>query len=512
MPEVERMVRKEGNRESGDQDQKPNIQRKVTDVNQGLTQEEDDLVTRKENKEKVISLFVENIPDGMQWKGHVNNEDLWKLRRCLVGETASVCSLSSIRNRLVSWGLGDVKVQRLGAKAFLLTIEDEDLFMLLEELDWSYLKEIFYSVKPWSEKTSYTERATWLEIRGLPIHCWNHASIKKIAELWGSFEALGANANHSLDCEKVTVLITTKLLNKVEETIEMEIGSSSDSESKVDGQGAVGDGRSISGSELEAINVLCAEKDFNNRDHREQANLGSKIYEENLVGEGPESRNVTIQIQKKEGVLNYRDAVEESSGVGDSDKDKGGPTYGPKRNIDYGANIGDMDQAEQVLDVTGHGVNPVLGEKAQVSWADRIDHLVNAEHGLSPGDEGGARELGENEVDFYSEIEGIKRKKRGKKSRKFGSMIEMQNKVIFENERIIRDKALRNGSVGKKALKKSELSGRSLSDSDIKARVSTLVNEARQIVKLGKKIGVQIVGNEDDVIQELVLLESGKGV
>ncbi|KAK8683644.1 hypothetical protein V6N13_039698 [Hibiscus sabdariffa] len=446
---------REGERvESGDQDQKPNFQRKDTDANKGLAQEEDDLVTRKENKEKggrqndVRGNFVGDLtnqgslhgrkremggvdetsnqknsvePCMKHITGHFNNEDLWKLRRCLVGETATVCSLNSIRNRLVSWGLGDVKAQRLGAKAFLLTIEDEDLFLLLEELDWSYLKEIFYSVKPWSEKTSYTERATWLEIRGLPIHCWNHASFKKIAELWGSFEALGTNADHSLDCEKVTVLITTKLLNKVEETIEMEIGeeifrisvwelgftddsdslrqeknkdvpldsgSSSDSESKVDGQGTVGDGRSISGSELEAINVLCAEKDFNIRDHREQANLGSKIYEENLVGEGPESRNVTIQIQKKEGVLNYRDAVEESSGADDSDKDKGGPTDGPKRNIDYGANIGDMDQAEQVLDVTGSGVNPVLEEKAQVSWVDRIDHLVIVEHGLSPGDEG----------------------------------------------------------------------------------------------------------------------------
>ncbi|KAK8504676.1 hypothetical protein V6N12_046925 [Hibiscus sabdariffa] len=193
MPEVERMVRKEGNRESGDQDQKPNIQRKVTDVNQGLTQEEDDLVTRKENKEK----------------GRRQND----VRGNFVGDMTNQGSL------------------------------------------------------------------------------------------------------HGRKREK----------GGVDET-----RSSSDSESKVDGQGA-----------------------------------------------------------KKEGVLNYRDAVEESSGVGDSDKDKGGPTYGPKRNIDYGANIGDMDQAEQVLDVTGHGVNPVLGEKAQVSWADRIDHLVNAEHGLSPGDEGG---------------------------------------------------------------------------------------------------------------------------
>ncbi|KAK8613648.1 hypothetical protein V6N13_101405 [Hibiscus sabdariffa] len=48
--------------------------------------------------------------------GHVENEDLWKLRRCLVGVMDTVCSVSSIHNRLLKWGLGDINVQRLGAK------------------------------------------------------------------------------------------------------------------------------------------------------------------------------------------------------------------------------------------------------------------------------------------------------------------------------------------------------------------------------------------------------------
>ncbi|KAK8563790.1 hypothetical protein V6N12_035930 [Hibiscus sabdariffa] len=124
--------------------------------------------------------------------------------------------------------------------------------------------------------------------------------------------------------------------------------------------------------------------------------------------------NNTRRNKKKEGELSYRDAVEKSSGVGDSDKKKGGLLNGHKRNIEYGANKGDLDQAEHVNEVAGRGVSPIFGKKAQVSWADRIDHLVNAGHGLSSGDEGVARDLGENEFDFYTEIEGKKRKKRGK--------------------------------------------------------------------------------------------------
>ncbi|KAK8531043.1 hypothetical protein V6N13_038881 [Hibiscus sabdariffa] len=42
--------------------------------------------------------------------GHVENEDLWKLRRCLVGVMDTVCSVSSIHDKLLKWGLGDINV------------------------------------------------------------------------------------------------------------------------------------------------------------------------------------------------------------------------------------------------------------------------------------------------------------------------------------------------------------------------------------------------------------------
>ncbi|KAL4375895.1 hypothetical protein GQ457_02G040260 [Hibiscus cannabinus] len=182
-------------------------------------------INKEDETEKVTG--DQNLSEESKHKrlsGHVENEDLWGLRRCLVGETTTVCSLSYIHNRLIEWGVREIKIQRMGAKLFLLTIADEDLFLLLEDLNWSYLKEIFSKVTLWSEKMNYLERATWLEVRGIPILGWNYTNPKKIAELWGTFEFLGENANHTLDCERVTVLISTKQAKRIEEEIEMEIG------------------------------------------------------------------------------------------------------------------------------------------------------------------------------------------------------------------------------------------------------------------------------------------------
>ncbi|KAK8686179.1 hypothetical protein V6N13_125206 [Hibiscus sabdariffa] len=151
------------------------------------------------------------------------------MKRCMVGEMAAVCSVNSITSRLSEWGLGEIKVQRLGGKFFLLTIEDDDLFMMLEDLDWSYLKEVFSNVELWTEEWRCLERATWIEVSDIPLHCWNHVTLKRVAELWGKLEALGENAEHVINCEKVTMLISTYQCNRIEELVELEVGEKTSS-------------------------------------------------------------------------------------------------------------------------------------------------------------------------------------------------------------------------------------------------------------------------------------------
>ncbi|KAK8674577.1 hypothetical protein V6N13_032686 [Hibiscus sabdariffa] len=45
---------------------------------------------------------VERATGRKRIAGHVKNEDLWSMKRCLVGETATVCSLSSIYSRMAN--------------------------------------------------------------------------------------------------------------------------------------------------------------------------------------------------------------------------------------------------------------------------------------------------------------------------------------------------------------------------------------------------------------------------
>ncbi|KAK8617154.1 hypothetical protein V6N13_117121 [Hibiscus sabdariffa] len=111
----------------------------------------------------------------------------------------------------------------MGGKMFLLTFEDEDLYIMLEDLEWSYLKEIFYKIEVWSETLKSPDRATWIEVRGLPLHVWNGSTLKKIAAIWGNFEAWGENFNRVYDGESTTILITTNHSGRIDETIEVEV-------------------------------------------------------------------------------------------------------------------------------------------------------------------------------------------------------------------------------------------------------------------------------------------------
>ncbi|KAK8560594.1 hypothetical protein V6N13_083031 [Hibiscus sabdariffa] len=74
------------------------------DVFMGSKCEKGDYSSKSEGKPKRIS-------------SHVEAEDLWKLKRCLVGEMVNVCSVESILRRLQGWRCGEIKVQRLGVNS-----------------------------------------------------------------------------------------------------------------------------------------------------------------------------------------------------------------------------------------------------------------------------------------------------------------------------------------------------------------------------------------------------------
>ncbi|KAK8557906.1 hypothetical protein V6N12_010129 [Hibiscus sabdariffa] len=85
--------------------------------------------------------------------------------------------------------------------------------------------------------------------------------------------------------------------------------------------------------------------------------------------------------------------------------------------------------------------------------------------------------------------------------------LNLQDKALSTMDQRKRDRALKKFKSRGNDLDYSNLSGRSLSDSDLAARWVAATKEAKKTLKLGKKFGVQVVRDEQDVVKELTSLE-----
>ncbi|KAK8576693.1 hypothetical protein V6N13_015126 [Hibiscus sabdariffa] len=138
--------------------------------------------------------------------GHVVEESLWKLSKCLIGLMSSECNTKNVKDMLYNWGLGELEVKSLGRKRILIFIKDDDLLKTLETNHWSLLKEVFMDVEYWSDSFKIPERTTWIEVAGIPLHYRNPTTFRRIVATWGSLEALGENETLSkVEMEKAKV-------------------------------------------------------------------------------------------------------------------------------------------------------------------------------------------------------------------------------------------------------------------------------------------------------------------
>ncbi|KAK8583367.1 hypothetical protein V6N13_022073 [Hibiscus sabdariffa] len=105
---------------------------------------------------------------------------------------------------------------------YLLEIEDRLVYSSLKNFGWSYLKEVFTEVHPWSDSFKIPERVVWLELLGISLHCWNHQTYKRITKIWGKLLALGENALQSSGVERMTILVSTSQIEKIDTIIDVE--------------------------------------------------------------------------------------------------------------------------------------------------------------------------------------------------------------------------------------------------------------------------------------------------
>ncbi|KAK8561272.1 hypothetical protein V6N12_048346 [Hibiscus sabdariffa] len=104
--------------------------------------------------------------------GHVEDEALRKLNKCLIGSMATVCSTSQVEDRLHC-----VTVKYMGGCKFLIDIMDQELFSQLQVQEWAILKEVLSEVESWTDLFHLPERITWIQSVAP-----NHSQAKKNVE------------------------------------------------------------------------------------------------------------------------------------------------------------------------------------------------------------------------------------------------------------------------------------------------------------------------------------------
>ncbi|KAL4289527.1 hypothetical protein GQ457_14G009440 [Hibiscus cannabinus] len=112
----------------------------------------------------------------------------------------------------------------MAGRIFLLEVEDKLMLKSLQDSNWAYLRKVFHKIQPWEESFKISERVTWVELVGVPLHCWNHQTFMEIAGIWGELLALGENVSQSLGAERMSLLIATNQMEKINMVVSLEVG------------------------------------------------------------------------------------------------------------------------------------------------------------------------------------------------------------------------------------------------------------------------------------------------
>lgn len=94
---------------------------------------------------------------------------------------------------------------------------------ILKQNDLASLKEFFINIGPWSEKNIVSERVAYIDTSGVPLHCWNYETFKRVAGLWGELVSMGENLTKVNNFETKELLISIKHRYQLEEIILLEV-------------------------------------------------------------------------------------------------------------------------------------------------------------------------------------------------------------------------------------------------------------------------------------------------
>ncbi|PPS01049.1 hypothetical protein GOBAR_AA19617 [Gossypium barbadense] len=376
-------------------------------------------------------------------------------------------------------GLGEICVKRIQGNYFLIEIPDEELLDILKQREWSYLKEFFVNIKPWSEKMVFSERVTWIEVSGLPMHCWNYETFKRIAGKWGT---LVGDVRFSVSVREKRWSEESK--NKFSQKERSQVVAN---ESVSESESAIG----LESEKLQNGNRIVS-TDI----------IKEKVIENESVGE--DCQKMLWELNEGDhdalnvGILTEDDfgACRLNSGMDRACEDVAnmglalvlGPSGGHDGSVDFDEGLGSLDMEGQHLR-EGNTLLP--------------DQIYPNNHGIPETEGRGLCQ--EIEEEFLNTVRGRRKKKQFNK--RISSMRVIQDRVLSSKEKQRRDRSRRKEKSSAASRKEDKVVNLSLSNSDISNRRKVILREAKQTWELGKKLGLSVRGDERDVIEDIMRLE-----
>ncbi|KAH1048496.1 hypothetical protein J1N35_039280 [Gossypium stocksii] len=179
----------------------------------------------------VVTVFVYNIPTSMHWKG------LWALfgyhgevvdafiptKMCRNGKRFGFVRFSNERD-----------VQREQEQSVDLVQEDksEERFendarsevKIEKRIVQGHVEgELLWNLQKYMVCESIL-RVAWIEVSGVPLHCWNYETFKQVVGLWGNLVLVGENLTKVHNFEKIELLVSISQSNVVDELVSLEVG------------------------------------------------------------------------------------------------------------------------------------------------------------------------------------------------------------------------------------------------------------------------------------------------
>ncbi|KAL4278235.1 hypothetical protein GQ457_03G021170 [Hibiscus cannabinus] len=374
-----------------------------------------------------------------------------------------------------------------GAMVLLMFVTTEERQALLDRYD---LDRWFARIVAWSPEVWLDSRSVWVSVVGLPIYLWSHETFANLASLWGKLIRVEGSTMEPQSFERARFLIESDKMDRIEEMVEVKTS-----------EGLVVQVRVQVVEVVHSHDVICPCEQKSEKDDR--VDVPNGVYEDPVTRENPLFWN-----------------GEADRGVVDEDV---GLVHREVSSSEQLRELGFMETQRALPPIPG--LQGTMGELVVTNFGEReqsqeVDLGAKSPDSLKPLEnsyfELGCTEIVSNQQvvahQDNSAVEIVLSKGLSRKVRSVNDLVidtlsaEQRNRLLKAHGKGKRGRTRKDGGRG------VSFANESLTDSDFVARQTALLKEAEATVQLGKLVGVETLGQEEELIKDITGIISTRGL